>query len=284
MIATNQQRFKRNVRMVEIEPHSFCNRKCWFCPNKFIDLDRSGPVQWLDEFVYDRILSDLAYICYDGAISFSGYCEPFSLDIEFLNRVAQARAHLPNAFLMANTNTDYLTPEILKKAAEAGLNLIKAQLYFEKEEEFCHARINQKAFSLIARLPGIGFKQVIKDNWYAKVDNMAVYAYAKNWHKVGFNRCDIQLRKTQRRFHVCCEPIQYVGINYNGIVTPCCHLRSDYLPYEKLMLGRLDATPGLIFQLYQGMVLPNDYPCQLCPGKKNHVDEKLVYTKVLKEL
>ena len=29
--------FQRAVRMVEIEVFSYCNRRCWFCPNATID-------------------------------------------------------------------------------------------------------------------------------------------------------------------------------------------------------------------------------------------------------
>lgn len=29
--------FHRYVDQVEIENHSFCNRVCWFCPNRFYD-------------------------------------------------------------------------------------------------------------------------------------------------------------------------------------------------------------------------------------------------------
>ncbi|KKK60447.1 hypothetical protein LCGC14_3024290, partial [marine sediment metagenome] len=82
---TNTERFKANIRMVELEMHSFCNRQCWFCPNQFID--RQGPVQWLDEFILDKVLSDLALINYDNIITFSGNCEPFSQRMEFIDKV-----------------------------------------------------------------------------------------------------------------------------------------------------------------------------------------------------
>src|SRR5581483_9454318 len=29
--------FKRNVELVEVEPHAYCNRTCSFCPNSIID-------------------------------------------------------------------------------------------------------------------------------------------------------------------------------------------------------------------------------------------------------
>lgn len=29
--------FKENVKLVEIGISSFCNRKCWFCPNSIVD-------------------------------------------------------------------------------------------------------------------------------------------------------------------------------------------------------------------------------------------------------
>lgn len=279
----NRERFKANIRMVEIEMHSYCNRQCWFCPNQFID--RQGPVQWLNEDILTQVLNDLAWISYDGIVSFSGNCEPFSQADEFIRRVHLVRNHLPNAFLCTNTNTDYLTPEMLQKTAKAGMDLIKAQLYFGKDEEFSHHKINQKALHLMSNLPGVNFKQIIKDQWYSMVDNMIIHAYAKDWHKVGHNRCDVQVRQTVKRMHTCGEPVQYIGVNYNGIVTPCCNLRSDYAPHVGFMLGKLDATPGKIFKLYQGVLLPEDvYPCQICMGKSWHANGQLVYREVLKEL
>lgn len=282
---TNAQRFKANIRMVELEMHSFCNRKCWFCPNQYID--RQGPVQWLDEFILNQTLYDLALIDYDNIITFSGNCEPFSQGMKFIDQVKKVRNMLPNAFLMTNTNTDYLDTNLVQQAALAGMDIIKAQLYFEKDEEFTDEAITKKALNLFSKLPGIEFRQPIKNQFYSGrfSNGMIIHAYAKDWYKVGHNRCDVSVRKPQRRLLTCGEPVQYIGINYAGMVTPCCNLRGDYGPHTGTMLGKMDATAGRLFSLYQGLLLPEDeYPCQICMGKSWHANGKLTYRQIAKEL
>ena len=62
--------------MVEIEVFSFCNRRCWFCPNSTIDRHSSNI--FMDENLYHSILSDLNKIKYKGIISYSRYNEPLA--------------------------------------------------------------------------------------------------------------------------------------------------------------------------------------------------------------
>lgn len=283
-MTTNKERFKQNVRMVELEQHSYCNRKCWFCPNQTIDR-KFTPAKFLDEKIHSSINADLASIEYDQIISFSGNCEPFSQSAKFIKRIKMSRSVLSDAFLMTNTNTDYLTTEIVNKAADAGLNIIKAQLYFDKDEPFKREAILRKIKALKAKLPGIEFVERF-GQWFAVVgDNLIVHAYAKDWHKVGHNRCHVPVRKTEVRMHTCFEPVQYFGVDYRGFATPCCNIRPDYPPYKDLILGKMDTKPGTMFKLYQGLLLPEtEYPCNTCMGKHGHPNGKLVYREILKDL
>ena len=282
MQISNKERFKQNVRMVELEQHSYCNRTCWFCPNQIIDR-KDKPVQFLGLKIYEQILRDLASIDYSEIISFSGNCEPFS-QLEFTGRVQKASNYLPNAFLMTNTNTDYLTTDVVKTAAHAGLHVIKAQLYFGKDEEYTAEAILDKMDQLKEKLPGIEFV-VRNGQWFALVGDMVIHAYAKDWYRVGHNRCDVRVRETQTRMHTCFEPVQYFGVNYQGLATPCCNIRPDYVPYKDLVLGEMDETIGEIFRQYRGVVLPEtEYPCKTCMGKHGHPNGKLVYREIVKDL
>ena len=49
---------KRNIDLVELEPHAYCNRTCSFCPNATID--RLTVKTHLDHGVYETVLADLA--------------------------------------------------------------------------------------------------------------------------------------------------------------------------------------------------------------------------------
>lgn len=281
---TNKEQFRRNIRMFEIEPHSYCNRKCWFCPNSFIDR-QFRPVKFLDQKIYLQILQDLASINYSEVLCFAAFCEPFSQP-SFLDRIKEADALLPNALLQTNTNTDYLTIETVQDAAKAGLNIIKAQLYFDKDEEYTDKATQEKFTWLQKKLPGIEFKKRVKNQWFALVGkDLVVHAYSKDFRKVGHNRCDVQVRKTTKRYHTCGEPIQMFGVNYNGWAVPCCNIRSDYPPHKNVLLGRMNDTPGRIFDLYQGTLIPEtQYPCSVCMGKQWHPNTKIVYTEIIREL
>lgn len=61
--------FKRNVTLVELEPHAFCNRTCSLCPDSTID--RLTVKTVLDRSLYEVILSDLEAIEYDQVLRFA---------------------------------------------------------------------------------------------------------------------------------------------------------------------------------------------------------------------
>ena len=64
---TNKKLFKNNLKLIEIEIFSYCNRICWFCPNSFIDR-RTINIEMKDDH-YEKILTDLAEIDYAGEIT-----------------------------------------------------------------------------------------------------------------------------------------------------------------------------------------------------------------------
>jgi MoaA/NifB/PqqE/SkfB family radical SAM enzyme len=78
----------KNVRLIEIEIHSYCNRTCWFCPNSF--LDRKHKIE-MKEWVYLKILQELKDMKYKEVISFSRYNEPLSDMNLFVKRLKQAK-------------------------------------------------------------------------------------------------------------------------------------------------------------------------------------------------
>lgn len=278
----NRERFKANIRGIEIEPHSYCNRKCWFCPNSFID--RTGPVQFMDQAMYMQILHDLASIEYSEYMSFLGWCEPFSQP-SFLDRVKEASYLLPNVLLVSNSNTDYLTTEVVRQAANNGLHLLRAQLYFGKDEDCTADVIAGKFERLKEKLPGIEFVKRY-GQWYALVDGkMIIHVQSKNFKEVGLNRCDIVIVPTKKRYHTCYEGIQYLSVSYTGDATPCCQIRSDYPPHKEHLLGQVTDEPGKIFELYRGVVLSeHEYPCNQCLHNQNHANMKIVYSEILENL
>jgi pyruvate-formate lyase-activating enzyme len=106
-----------NIRLIEIEIHSYCNRKCNWCPNKFIDRNF---YKELPEDIFLKILNELKENNFGKnyekpMITFSRFNEP-TYNIDLLNkRIKQTKQILPYIETIVNTNGDYLTKENLNK-------------------------------------------------------------------------------------------------------------------------------------------------------------------------
>lgn len=94
----------KEIRLVEIEIHSYCNRKCEWCPNSIIDRTF---YKELPENLFIKVLSELSDIEYNKYISLSRYEEPFSYPKLLKKRLSQIRYYLPKARIVMATNGDY---------------------------------------------------------------------------------------------------------------------------------------------------------------------------------
>ena len=94
-----------NIKLIEIELFSFCNRECSFCPNSFIDRHTNNKL--LDVEVFKKIINELAKFNYSNYISFSRYNEPLSHRDILEDRIKYVRKVLPDTKLVMNTNGDY---------------------------------------------------------------------------------------------------------------------------------------------------------------------------------
>ena len=96
-----------NIRLIEIELTSQCNRTCDFCPNSYIDRHSENKV--LNKKVFEKLIKELDKHNYSKFISFSRYNEPF-MHKDILNeRIRYIRMNLPNVVLVSNTNGDFST-------------------------------------------------------------------------------------------------------------------------------------------------------------------------------
>ena len=107
--------FKTYVDTVEIETHSFCNRVCSFCPNAVID--RRSRNDLLSDIALEKICDNLREISFSGHIIFSGYNEPFFGD-SILKWAEGLKGAAPDCRLLVISNGDYLTRDVLYRAAE----------------------------------------------------------------------------------------------------------------------------------------------------------------------
>ncbi|MEK8019692.1 MAG: radical SAM protein, partial [Candidatus Parabeggiatoa sp.] len=126
--ATDEQKslFKKFVCIVNIETSTYCNRKCSYCPVS-LDESRKNQVYMTDE-LFHKILSELESINYSSTIVFNLYNEPLA-DNHIYLKIKQVRESLPHAFLMFNSNGDYVESDTLNKLSKIGLNALFVTLH-----------------------------------------------------------------------------------------------------------------------------------------------------------
>lgn len=192
------------IRLLEIELFSFCNRTCTFCPNHFID--RISDNKILDKNLFKKLIQELKDKEYSGVISFSRYCEPFAFRDILEERIKYIREQMPNIKLVCNTNGDYDWEGIDIDE----LTIMDYDMKLPKEELGLFKRDNKP--------------YLVKKMRLGKVNNRAGL---------------LKLRKKFVRDFPCYEPSYFVGIDFNGSVNPCCNIRSDVNEHKNYVLGNL---------------------------------------------
>lgn len=285
------------IRLVEIEIHSMCNRTCQWCPNTKFKRDKLIKMPFN---MYIKILKELKNNNFNGVITYSRYNEPM-LDIELLKtRVAQAKKILPDIKLVSNTNGDYLTKTNLEDLYIDELSIMD---YDCTGKEKC-----------IEKLKSIGAEiKYIKDQYiYAQFKKMSI-VYCVDWPKYinledrgGFFNSkpiyykDLKANKTiqmtwknnkDKRITPCLEPTYFIGIDYTGAVTPCCHIRSDNPAHSNYILGNLqyeslakifNSQKSLLIRKYLKEGIVEQYPsackrCQKGAGRYTRNEPKINY-------
>ncbi|MFH1996117.1 MAG: radical SAM/SPASM domain-containing protein [Candidatus Omnitrophota bacterium] len=275
-LSAQKEYFLARVSLIEIEVHSYCNRRCWFCPNAFID--RTRTIQYLDGEMYRRLVEDLGTAGYGGMITFSRYCEPFA-DRVFYERLSQARRAVPDALLHTNTNGDYLDAETLERSFNAGLRSLNIQIYLEEEDRFCIETVAPAAERIQKRIPAVRFsphrERIDWIEYRSVYKDMKISMYARDFRVNGVNRGGLKVSAEVKRVSPCLQPFFCVYIDYTGEVVPCCNIRGDIPEHRDLTLGRIDASSGSIFRIFSGAaaaawrkrLIPfalKSYPCAGC--------------------
>ena len=156
--------FKKNVKLIEIGIFSFCNRKCWFCPNSIVD--RFSKNVELDEDLFIKILKELQEIDYSNSLYLHRYNEPLYNKDLLLKRIKQAREYLPKSVIKIVSNGDYLTREYLKELEECGVNELYLSYYYNGNNKYIEFDlenvIKPGMLKLINKL-GIEYSEYIKN-------------------------------------------------------------------------------------------------------------------------
>ena len=235
--------FRKNLKLIEIEIFSYCNRVCWFCPNSFIDR-RSSNTEMQDVH-YEKIINDLADIEYDGELTYSRYNEPLSHRDIFIKRVKQARQALPNAILRTNSNGDYVTRDYIEELNDVGFNQLWIQQYLGNNEKYNHERVRKVMNMKVEKLGMLHTVITDIENCRLEYDlsygNMTVHLRARNFELDGSSRGEaVPLAQGYVRTQKCMQVHNNMYIDYNGSVMICCALRSDVPRHEDGIMGHVD--------------------------------------------
>jgi len=112
---------------VEFSITDLCNRRCVFCPRYDPDLYPNRDEEMPPE-LYEKIVSDLASLGWEGGIAFSGFGEPL-LHRNLKTLVELTKRYIPRSVLDIVTNGDRLCAEEARELFDAGLDVIKVSLY-----------------------------------------------------------------------------------------------------------------------------------------------------------
>ena len=247
----NKKFLKDNLRLIEIETFSYCNRKCWFCPNSFVD--RRSFNEEMPEDKYLHVLSQLKEIEYDGEVTYSRYNEPLAHKDLIIKRIKQARQMLPSATLRTNTNGDYVTRAYIEELADAGLDQLWIQQYLGNNEKYNHQKVKKRMLKKVKEI-GIPYTVLIdlegcKIEYDLSHRGMTIHIRARNFELDGSSRGDtVPLAKGYTRTQRCLQVSQNMYIDYNGKVMVCCALRSDVPGQESGVMG--DAFQNNIWDIY----------------------------------
>jgi len=242
--------FALSVEMVEIEVFSYCNRKCWFCPN--VDYDRRGANVIMESSLYDKVLKELSEIDYKGKIFYSRYNEPFA-DRMILDRLRQARTTLPKARLCTFTNGDYLTPEFLGEIYDAGLREMYVSLYLGNKVRFDDDRMEARIERFVEKMGLSGSWKIrtrgVEYHFKADYRDMELVVFGRNFNEIGYDRGGtVQLANACTRRSPCLIPFTAMYIDANGSVVPCCNIRSDIPDHRGYLVG--DLHNDSIYDIY----------------------------------
>lgn len=245
--------FKGQLNLIEIEVYSYCNRKCWFCPNSIID--RHSDNNLMPEEMYLSILNQLAEIDYDKEITYSRYNEPLAYREIILKRISQARKILPKSKLRTNTNGDYVTLDYIHALRDAGLDELFIQQYLANNEQYNHAKMKKR---MLEKIKGLGIEYtVISDvdnqriEYDLHIEGIIVHLRARNFAVEGTSRTEkvAGFNEEYVRTQACTQPFKNMYIDYNGSVMVCCNTRSDVPEHKNGIMANVNDAP--LWEIYR---------------------------------
>lgn len=276
--------FKENVQLVEIGISSFCNRKCWFCPNSIID--RNSCNIELNENLFLKLLSELREVNYSNNIFLHRYNEPLYNKELLIKRIKQVREYLPQAYIIIFTNGDYLTLDYLKLLENIGVNAMIISYYYngnDKNITFDIENIIKPGMQKLLNRLNLNYYVLEQTQIYYKLKieykNMNITYGAIDFKSIGVDRGGILKDNVNivNRICKCFTPNFQIVVDYDANYTLCCNIRSDDKNNKNYILGNIETHS--VFDIFMGektinfrkeLLLegPKKGPCANCSDKR----------------
>jgi radical SAM protein with 4Fe4S-binding SPASM domain len=255
-LTVNEQKklFQQHVRLVALETSSYCNRKCSYCPVSLNDERKNKQYMKDDEF--NSIINELHEISFSQTLSFNLYNEPLA-DENIFQWIEKARFALPDAFLMFNSNGDYIDSAKLDKLQKAGLNHLLITLHSPVGKPY-DIKERGKFFKKFLKKLGLDDHKIEKpyeDSLELNADwnGLALRIKCVNFMEYGNSRTGSIdfLKPTEMRTSPCVRPFSEFIISWDGSVLPCCQFYPE--TSQQYIVG--NATSQSIFEIYSSKTM-----------------------------
>jgi MoaA/NifB/PqqE/SkfB family radical SAM enzyme len=239
------------VNFVNVETFSYCNRKCWFCANSF--LDRHSANMIMEDAIFGMIVRDLGEIDFDGTVNLNGYNEPLADDIIF-DHIQAVRTKVPRAHVSIFSSGDFLTRERLERLHDVGLNELRLSIHTGNNEDLNDEKVERRIQYYRDKLGlKVHMERAEKGVRYkGQIDfrDMFIRLYEPNMRTLGSDMGGlIDVENKHRRVCPCLEPAVHLTVEFDGSVVPCCRIRTDAPQHKDLAFCSMRDV-GSIFEAY----------------------------------
>lgn len=246
--------FSNLVHDVVIESSSFCNRKCFYCPNSIHD--RMSEKKYLNDDAIYGVIDSLATIEYARRIQLGYFNEPLA-DERIVDIVAAIKSKLPKVCLSIFTNGDYLDQSLLGALGGAGLDEICISLHIGNEKLWNDADVARRYEDVVRRIgvnvPVSEFISGARILGEVDAGGMRVMLRQLNYQTHGYDRGGslTTVEAPHERDEPCFSPFRQIFIGFNGMIFPCCNIHPDLPTHSGYSVGALSDYPD-IFRAFAG--------------------------------
>ena len=181
--------------------------------------------------LFEKIIEELREINYNGYVMLNFYNEPL-LDENLPEKISYVRKKLPNAWILFNSNGDFLTANLLRNLYATGLNQIIVTLHtlpnypYEDSdrrntiEKFLRKISLDKYFSNRTEIPN---RSIMLDISLSQTEK--IFVCTNNWAMYGNDRGGtLENLRSGQRVAPCVNPFREIFIAHDGTIKPCCNI------------------------------------------------------------